>query len=171
MAALDVSSRTCPNDVSTLKPQMRNIPTPATGMASLLLRRSGCLSKVTMTAKISAADVNDTARIVSGGISVSINFTAGQLSPHNTPISRNARRSRDLMFACKVKVQYSLHRIWMLLSFYCMGQSTYRFSIWCYNLVATMRLYFSLSLQKAFNLFSVLNEVADVDDAHRVHGP
>jgi hypothetical protein len=52
-----------------------------------------------------------------------------------------------------------------------MGQSTYKLSIWYFNLVATMRLYFSLSLQKAFNLFSVLNEVADVDDAHRVHGP
>jgi hypothetical protein len=70
-----------------------------------------------MTAKISAADVNDTARIVSGGISVSINFTAGQLRPHNTPISRNARRSRGLMFACKVRIQCSWYRIETLLPF------------------------------------------------------
>lgn len=106
MAALEVSSKTCPNDVSTLKPKMRNIPTTETGMASLFLKRSGSFIKCTITAKISAADVNDNALIVSGGISVSRNFTAGQFSPHRIPINRNARMSRGLMFACKISVQY-----------------------------------------------------------------
>ena len=32
-------------------------------------------------------------------------------------------------------------------------------------------LHFYLSLKQALNLFSVLNEVVDVDDAHRVDGP
>ena len=141
----------------------------ATGMASLRRRSSGCLSKVTMTAKISAADVNDTARIVIGGISVSINFTAGQLRPHKTPISRKAKMSIGLMFGCKVRVQCSQCHVETLLSFYRMNQRASKRSIRYSTLIAMMRLSFNSSLQQALDLLSVLNEVVDMDEAHRIN--
>ena len=143
----------------------------ATGMASLCRRRSGCLSKVTMTANISAADVNDTARIVIGGISVSINFTAGQLRPHNTPISRKAKMSIGLMFGCKVRVQCSRCSIETLLSFYRMNQRAHECGICCLNPVSTVHLYFNSNLLQALDLLSVFDKVVDMDDAHRINAP
>ena len=90
------------------------------------------------------------------------------MSPHKTPISRKAKMFRGLMFGCKVRIQCSRCRVETLLSFYQMNQRTSKRSIRYSTLVSIMRLSFNSSLPQALDLLSVLNEVFDMDDAHRV---
>ena len=88
--AFEVSTKSWPKVVKTLKPNINNKPTTAVGTRSCLSKRKGCLKNIATMKSVDAAVVNETARIVRGGISLNKNLTAGQLRPQNTPIRTNA---------------------------------------------------------------------------------